>query len=69
MRDDELHIVICRADRCDDAPGAYELATRTVFINKVAAEEYAAGIAPSREPLVIPGRWAGLRFDEKRGGW
>lgn len=64
MRDEETYVVICRADRVPTgvAPGDYELATRTVFASAVAAYEYAAGISPSREALVIPGRWAGLRF-------
>lgn len=60
------YVVICRADTdpsSEYAYGAYELATRTVFPTRKAALEYAAGIAEARQPLVIPGRWAGLRWD------
>jgi hypothetical protein len=43
--------------------GAYELASRTVFATKEAAEQYASGIAAGRQALVISGRWGGLRWD------
>lgn len=43
----------------------WELATRTVFESRVAAEYYAASMAmPS---LVVSGRFDGLRFGEQRG--
>lgn len=54
-------IVICR-DR-----GKYELATRTVFEDETAAETYAATISTSRDPMVIPGDFTNLRFNEARG--
>jgi hypothetical protein len=67
----ELHVVICRGDR-DPAPGApkapYELATRTVFESREAAEAYAAGILPAgREAFVLPLPLAELRVGEDRG--
>ena len=60
------YVVICRGDA--DATSeyrfaGYELATRTVFPTKDAAARYAATIAESRQAMVIPGRWAGLRRD------
>ncbi len=63
------HVVLCRADRAYDGapPGAYELATRTVFEGRANAEHYAAGISPSREPIVIPLPLAELRTGEDRG--
>lgn len=65
------YIVVCRGDRDteDSPPAPYELATRTVFVSREKAEEYAAGVARSRDPIVVMGRWKGLRFGETRGGW
>ena len=61
----ELYIVICRADRTPEgAPGRYELATRTTFLASDAANGYADGISPSREPIVVSGRFAELRMPE-----
>ena len=60
------YVVICCGDTDPSgeyATGGYELATRTVFPTRKAALEYARGIATGREPLVIPGRWGGLRWD------
>lgn len=59
------YVVICRGDRmADEPPAAYELATRRVFYSRTAAENYAAGIAVSREAIVVEGRWGQLRFAE-----
>ncbi len=60
-------IVICRGDSDGGQLGAYELATRTVFVDAESAAVYAATIAASREPMAIPGRFDGLRFGEPRG--
>jgi len=59
---DEAFVVIAREDRTPvGTPGRYTLATRTIFKTVEEAEEYAAGISPSREPMVIPGRFNQLR--------
>jgi hypothetical protein len=59
----ESFIVICRGDsEYGERPGDYELATRQVFQTAAGARVYADGIAPSREPIVVPGRWHQLRF-------
>lgn len=60
------YVVICRDDSepsNDTAGGPYVLATRTVFPTLEAARSYAAAIAEARQAMVIPGRWAGLRWD------
>jgi hypothetical protein len=55
------YIVVCREDRqADGAPGEYSLATRRVFPDRCSAALYAAGISPSRDPLVVAGRWGEL---------
>lgn len=51
-------MVVCRAEA--------ELATRTLFRTRIAAEDYAAGISESREPLVVSGRFLDLRIDDGR---
>ena len=64
------YIVCCREDaKRDGNPGAYTLATRTVFPNKEVAETYASGCASSREAIVVGGRFDELRhdFDERFG--
>lgn len=59
-----FYVVVCRGDREEgDDPAPYELATRTVFTTSVDAGLYARGINQAREPLVVEGRWKGLRFD------
>lgn len=64
MNDANEFVVICRADAAPDGePGPYELATRTVFPTRAAADQYATGLAAGRDPLVIRGRWCGLRWD------
>ncbi|OHD26291.1 MAG: hypothetical protein A2Y38_06560 [Spirochaetes bacterium GWB1_59_5] len=50
-------VVLCREDRCEVGPGLYEpgpyvLATSSGFYTEQDARHYAAGISPSREPLV-----------------
>lgn len=68
----DTYIVICRADRnADDSPGEYVLATRQVFLSPEDAGAYARTGADSREPLVIAGRFGGLRLPErpKFGTW
>lgn len=61
------YIVVCREDRQPDGtPGNYTLLTRTVFLTEEGAAEYASGVSPSREPLVVKGRFAGLRFNDGR---
>lgn len=45
----------------------WELATRTVFESREAAERYAAAMAHSVPFLVVGGRFDGLRFGEERG--
>ena len=59
-----MFIVICRDDRNEDGtPGAYALATRTLFPNKATALLYAQGLSASREPLVVEGDFNNLRHD------
>jgi hypothetical protein len=54
--------VICRGDRFPDGtPGDWELATQQVFPSQVAAREYAAGVSPSRRPVVVFGDWRDTR--------
>lgn len=60
------YVVVCRGDSEPGSPyahGAYELATRTVFPTREAALAYSVGIAAERAPLVVEGRWGGLRRD------
>jgi len=57
-------IVVCRNDRnADGTPGPYGLATRRVFSSEEQAQTYALGVSPSREPLVVRGRFDTLRFE------
>jgi hypothetical protein len=69
------HIVIAREDE-QSLPwdmygpnnlGAHTLATRTVFEGREAAEAYASGIAPCREPIVAAVALNELRVGEDRG--
>jgi hypothetical protein len=59
-------IVICRGDSRDVdgvyRPGDYVLTTRTVFDRREEAEAYAKSVAPSREAIVVEGRWCSLRL-------
>ena len=57
------YVVICRADRVGNKPGNYVLATRRVFTSKRTAKAYAAECSPSREAIVVDGRFTELRFD------
>lgn len=57
------HIVICRGD----VGSKYELATRTVFEGREAAEAYAATIASCRQAIVCPLPLNELRIGEDRG--
>ncbi len=60
----DYYVVVCRSDRdTGTLAGPYELATRTVFETSESAEKYAAEISASRAPLVVAGRFAGLRWD------
>jgi hypothetical protein len=74
------YIVVCRADREYTAgvspftgnpirvslPGDYVLTTRTTFTSRERADEYAKGIAPGREAIVVSGDFAGLRLKDAR---
>jgi hypothetical protein len=65
-KDRTEYVVVCRGDAEPGSPyahGAYELATRTVFPTREAALAYSVGIAAERAPLVVEGRWSGLRRD------
>jgi len=65
-KDRTEYVVVCRGDADPGSPyvyGAYELATRTVFPTREAALAYSVGIAAERAPLVVAGRWSGLRRD------
>jgi hypothetical protein len=69
------HVVITRGDVLpltwgEYGPhnlGEYELATRTVFAGREAAEAYAAGISRYREPIVTKLPISELRIGEERG--
>ena len=62
------HVVLCRGDeKWNGEPGDYELATRTVFESRDAAEVYAKTIAESRGAIVAPMPFAELRTGEERG--
>jgi hypothetical protein len=50
----ETFIVICKDD------GKYRLATRRIFTDRSEAESYALECSPSREALVVPGRFTEL---------
>lgn len=59
----DSYIVVCRLDRDkEDVPGNYAIATRRVFKTRIQAEKYAATVAQSREPIVVEGDFANLRF-------
>lgn len=59
----EVFVVIARDDRTPEGEkGAYSLSTRRVFLEKKDAEEYAATINPSREPIVTYGRFFDLQM-------
>ena len=59
------YAVICRDDTTEDGnDGEYTLATRTLFTDRNVAEAYANGINPSRDPIVVSGRWTELRQDQ-----
>lgn len=60
----DSYVVICRSSAVIGA--VYELATRTVFSTYDAAIAYTQDIL-NRGPLVVAGRWNGLRFGEARG--
>ena len=64
----ETFVVICRDDFTPgaDQKGPYLLASRQVFASAEDARDYARGISPSREPLVIVGDWLNLRW---KGEW
>ena len=52
-------MVIC----IGEAPHGYEIATRSVFNSRAAAERYAATLSATRCPIVVMGRFGQLRFD------
>jgi hypothetical protein len=57
-----LYAVMIRADRIGPRkPGPYVLATRQTFATATEAKTYADGCAKSRRPIVVEGRWFGLR--------
>jgi len=58
------YVVICRDDSFSGESGPYVLATRRVFDSHDVATEYASGISPSREAIVVSGHWSMLRFPE-----
>jgi len=69
---DDLFVVICRADRdIGGNPGEYVLTTRRVFNTREDAQRYADGCAPSRDAIVVSGRWHQLRLgeDEEEEEW
>jgi hypothetical protein len=58
----DSYVVICRDDMdLDGNKGHYILATRQVFADPRVANEYARGLPPAREAMVIPGGWDDLR--------
>ena len=65
------YIVLCRGDKDEEDGYAissnYELATRTVFEGREAAEAYAATIASCRQPIMCPLPLSELRVGEDRG--
>jgi len=70
------YIVLCRGDVDNGREGEeqglyglgpYQLATRTVFAGRDAAEAYAKTIASCREPIVVALPLAELRVGEDRG--
>lgn len=62
----ETYVVICRDDAVLDQPGPYVLATRQTFDGLQAAQDYARGIASSREAIIVSGRWHELRAPQPR---
>ena len=64
MFDPYTFIVICRDDvKPDGDKGDYTLATRRVFHTRAEASAWAAGVSPSREAIVVDGRWHQLRIE------
>lgn len=62
---EKTFVVIAREDRLPTGEkGRYTLATRKVFTEEREAFLYLDGISPSREPIVVPGDFAHLRFPE-----
>lgn len=61
MKNDDMYCVICRLDRePDGTKGRYDVCrnSRGVFSSLAEAEEYARGINPSREPIVLKAVYA-----------
>ena len=59
--DDWGWVIFCRTDSRDYHLGPYTLATRQVFPSHTAACQHALGIAETRDPVVVSGRWFQLR--------
>jgi len=58
----EAYVVIAREDRQPDgSQGRYTLCTRQIFATEQQAKDYADGVSPSREAIVVPGRFNELR--------
>lgn len=55
-RNPDTYLVICKDQ------GKYVLATRRVFLTREGAEGYAATCNESRDAIVVPGDYMGLRF-------
>lgn len=55
-------LVVCTDDK-RGGKSAYYLATRRVFNTYDEAEKYAATISESRDPVVVEGDFANLRFE------
>lgn len=64
---DDLFIVICRGDRRGRRKAPYVLATRRTFATRDEGDKYAATVSPSRDPLVVSGRFHQLRFAQGQG--
>lgn len=62
---DVNYIVICKTGRSERRPEdeRYVLATREIFRSKAEAYEYAKGVAKSRQPIVVSGRFNQLRWN------
>ena len=55
------YVVVAREDlTADGMKGEYTLCTRRLFMHRKDAETYASTLSPSREPIVVGGRFTEL---------
>ena len=61
-------VVVAHEDRTAEGErGEWTLCTRRLFMTRKDAHEYARGVSPSREPLVVGGRFTELYWPSPKG--